>query len=138
MPSFEILSILFTFVIALVLKRIFFSSPSTNDTQVTVESKRDDTSEITKAGGLVEYIKREHKKQGALVEFYMGEGNRFVSINDPNYIKQITKLGSRPVQLFDFIVPLFGKDNLQIYSADRASKLRKLITNAFGTQRILF
>ena len=68
----------------------------------------------------------------------MGDGNKFVSINDANLIKQVIKLGSRPVKLFDFIVPLFGEDNLQIYSAERASKLRKLIANAFGTRCKLF
>jgi len=129
MSYLEIIFILVTILIGICLKRIFF--PQSNE----LVEKRDDTLEITNAGGLVEFIKREHEKQESpLVEFYMGVGNKFVSINEPNLIKQLNKLGSRPIHLFDFIVPLFGKDNLQVYSSERALKLRKLIANAFGTQ----
>lgn len=121
--------ILFTLLISYIIQRLIGYYKKSN-----AKNDRDDLNEIAKTGGLIEFIRQKHAKYGDIVEFYMGKNNHVVSIIEPNLIKATMKLGSRPKYLFHFLAPLLGEDNLQIFSAERASQFRKLVSNCLDSQ----
>jgi hypothetical protein len=121
-----LIPLLLSTCLVILIKRIFTRGK-------TSEQVKDDLAEISKKG-LLDFIKHRHDKLGGIVEFYMGPSNLIVSINDPVLLRPTVKLGSRPKPLFEFISPLIGKDNLQIFNAERAFKFRKLISSSLGPQ----
>ena len=98
------------------------------------ETIKDDSIEISNSGGLIEFLRRKHAIFGEIIIFYLGKGNKIVSINNPNLIKSTLKFGSRPKALFEFLTPLIGKDNLQIFSAERAAQFRRLVSGCLGAE----
>jgi len=89
---------------------------------------------IVAAGGLVPFVRNMHEEYGYVCQFYLGANNPVISINDPQLLMNTLKMGSRPIEMFKFLEPLLGPDNLQIYDGDRAAKFRRLTNPAFGHQ----
>jgi hypothetical protein len=129
-PAF-VLFLVFSILLANLINKFLKGKTKKN---LVKQNQNDDSSEIAKAGGLIEFVRQRHAECGEIIEFYMGKGNHIVSINDPNLIKPTLKCGSRPKALFEFVTPLIGEDNLQIFSAERAIQFRKLVSGCIGPQ----
>jgi hypothetical protein len=43
-------------------------------------------------------------------------------------------MGTRPSSIYQFVEPLLGKDNLQVYDAERGKIMRRFLAPAFGHQ----
>ena len=54
------------------------------------------------------------------------------SINEPNLLSKTLIIGDRPIDMFKFLTPLIGNDNLQIFTGSRAKSLRKLLMPSLG------
>jgi hypothetical protein len=69
---------------------------------------------IKAAGGMVPFVKNMHDDLGYVCKFYLVPNQPVVSINDPQLLKNTLKMGSRPIEMFKFLEPLLGPDNLQV------------------------
>jgi cytochrome P450 len=89
---------------------------------------------IAQAGSMKNFVGQLHDQYGSIVQFNLTPHSRIVSVNDPELLKQTLKMGSRPKDLFKFLEPLLGEDNLQVYDSVRGAAHRKLVRSAVGYQ----
>ncbi|RIA84907.1 cytochrome P450 [Glomus cerebriforme] len=94
-------------------------------------TKDDENFDISSCGGFIPYLRKLHANQGAHVLSSKLPPNT-ISIVDPIVIKAILSIGDRPIDLFKFLEPFLGVDNIQILDANRAASFRKLIQPALG------
>jgi cytochrome P450 len=59
-----------------------------------------------------------------------------VSVCDPALLRSTLRLGSRPIQLFQFVAPLLGDDNLQVYDARRAKETRRVLSSVLAHRHL--
>ncbi|RIA86249.1 cytochrome P450 [Glomus cerebriforme] len=95
-------------------------------------TKDDENFDIASCGGFIPYLRRLHANQGAHVLSPKLPYPNTISVVDPITVKAILSIGDRPVDLFKFLEPFLGEDNLQIFDADRAASFRKLVGPALG------
>ncbi|RHZ67641.1 hypothetical protein Glove_300g113 [Diversispora epigaea] len=100
------------------------------------ETKEEDKEDASSSGGFVALIRKLHAKQGPVVLSKLPLENT-ISVVDTTIIKESLQNGDRPKDLFKFLEPLAGKDNLQIFNAERSQIFRKLTGPAFGHQIML-
>jgi len=86
---------------------------------------------IKEAGGLIPYLRSMVQTYGSTFSF-SNESTHYYCTLDPNIIKKTLKMGSRPIPLFDFLIPLLGKDNAQVWDGARAKKGRGLFRKAYS------
>lgn len=84
-------------------------------------------------GGFIEKIRKLHAEQGLVVSSNLPIDNA-ISVADAKIVKESLQIGDRPKELFKFLEPLVGEDNIQIYNTERAHRFRKLTGPAFGHQ----
>ncbi|CAG8766564.1 24873_t:CDS:2 [Gigaspora margarita] len=87
------------------------------------------------AGGFIPYLRMLHAKQGALVTSNLPYENA-ISVVNSEIMKATLNIGDRPIEIFKFLEPLLGEDNFQVYDAERASRLRKVLGTAFGQEAL--
>jgi hypothetical protein len=140
MDTLSLVFILITVILASLVRRLFSSRALNQEKRKeskiqSILRKKDAINDIQKAGSLSVYIEQQHDKVGDIIEFNM-QNKPYISISNPEYIASLTKVGSRPVELFDFITPVFGKDNIQIYRAPRAALHRKFVLPFFSSEAV--
>ncbi|GBB95891.1 hypothetical protein RclHR1_02640005 [Rhizophagus clarus] len=106
------------------------------ETVITVEkefstNENDVFPEISSCGGFIPYLRKLHEDQGDLVSSKLPYPNT-ISVVDPMIMKATLQIGDRPINLFKFLEPFLGNDNLQIHDSKRAAKFRKLVGSSFG------
>ncbi|RIB11563.1 cytochrome P450 [Gigaspora rosea] len=89
--------------------------------------------DVISAGGFIPYLRMLHAKQGALVTSNLPYENA-ISVVNSEIMKATLNIGDRPIEIFKFLEPLLGEDNFQVYDAERASRLRKVLGTAFGQE----
>ncbi|CAG8513866.1 4230_t:CDS:2, partial [Scutellospora calospora] len=90
--------------------------------------------DVASAGGLIPFLRILHAQQGATVTSNLPFENA-ISVVDSDVMKATLTIGDRPIKLFEFL-EFLGKDNLQVFDAERASKFRKLTGSAFGQEAL--
>ncbi|RIB15243.1 cytochrome P450 [Gigaspora rosea] len=89
--------------------------------------------DIASAGGFIPFLRMLHAKQGKIVTSNLPYENT-ISVVDSEVMKATLHIGDRPIEIFKFAEPLLGEDNFQIYNAERALKLRKVLGPALGQE----
>ena len=74
--------------------------------------------------GLIPFLRKKHLKDGWIVTDLPLENT--LSVIDPIAIRSSIYIGDRPKNMYQFLEPIWGKDNLQVFSAERADKYRKI------------
>ncbi|KAL1925349.1 uncharacterized protein VTP21DRAFT_232 [Calcarisporiella thermophila] len=94
--------------------------------------------DIAVAGGLIPFVRSLHSNYGPIARFYLTPGEPVISVADSEIIKKsgLLQAGSRPKDMFAFLTPLIGSDNLQIYDAKRADLARRRFAPALSHQVI--
>jgi len=87
--------------------------------------------EMSSCGGFIPYLRKLHENQGNHVTTNLPYPNT-ISVVDPMIMKATLQIGDRPVNLFKFLEPFLGNDNLQIHDSKRAANFRKLIGPSLG------
>ncbi|CAB4471430.1 unnamed protein product [Rhizophagus irregularis] len=88
-------------------------------------------SEMSLCGGFIPYLRKLHKNQGNNVTSDLPYPNT-ISAVDPMIMKATLQVGDRPIELFKFLEPFLGNDNLQIHDSKRAAKFRKVVGSCLG------
>jgi hypothetical protein len=104
---------------------------TTTSTEEKPSTEAEENFDISSCGGFIPYLRKLHANQGAHVSSNLPYPNT-ISAVDPMIVKATLSVGDRPIGLFEFLEPFLGKDNLQIFDADRADSFRKLVRTALG------
>ncbi|CAB5198624.1 unnamed protein product [Rhizophagus irregularis] len=88
-------------------------------------------SEMSSCGGFIPYLRKLHKNQGNNVTSGLPYPNT-ISVVDPMIMKATLQVGDRPIELFKFLEPFLGNDNLQIHDSKRAVEFRKVVGSCLG------
>ena len=110
---------------------IIHDKRTTTFTEEKSSTEAEENFDISSCGGFIPYLRKLHANQGAHVLSKLPYPNT-ISVVDPKIVKATLSVGDRPVGLFEFLEPFLGKDNLQIFDADRAASFRKLVGSALG------
>ncbi|XP_077997363.1 cytochrome P450 20A1-like [Glandiceps talaboti] len=78
---------------------------------VKTDPEKGNLPDIDEAGSLHEFLMKLHSKYGPVASFWYGK-NYFVSLGSPQAFKDHTKLSDRPIELFEFVKPLFGPQSI--------------------------
>ncbi|CAG8476830.1 7328_t:CDS:2 [Funneliformis mosseae] len=125
--QFIFILILLTFILVISSLYLFFSPPTTIPIiPEDIEDKH--IPDEVKEAGFVSFLRKKHLEYGWIVPGLPLKNT--ISIIDPTAIKSSLHVGDRPKHLYQFLEPVWGKDNLQVLSAKRASKYRKLFRPA--------
>ncbi|CAG8507459.1 5882_t:CDS:2 [Gigaspora margarita] len=89
--------------------------------------------DIASAGGFIPFLRMLHAKQGNMVTSNLPYENT-ISVVNSEIIKATLHIGDRPIEIFKFAEALLGEDNFQVYNAERALKLRKVLGPALGQE----
>ncbi|CAG8513040.1 4343_t:CDS:2 [Diversispora eburnea] len=116
--------------------KFFFAKKNLPPSSLKREIKEENDDDISSSGGFVALIRKLHTKQGPVVSLKLPLENT-ISVVDTTIIKESLQNGDRPKDLFKFLEPLAGKDNLQIFDNERSQRFRKLTGSAFGHQIML-
>ncbi|RHZ79268.1 hypothetical protein Glove_150g70 [Diversispora epigaea] len=111
--------------------KFFFAKKNLPPSSLEREIKEED--DISSSGGFVALLRKLHAKQGPVVLSKIPLANT-ISVVDTMIIKESLHNGDRPKDLFKFLEPIIGEDNLQIFDTERAQRFRKLTGSAFGNQ----
>ncbi|CAG8471440.1 38_t:CDS:2 [Diversispora eburnea] len=113
--------------------KFIFAKKNLPPSSLKREIKEED--DISSSGGFVALLRKLHAKQGPVVLSKIPLENT-ISVVDTAIIKESLHNGDRPRDLFKFLEPIFGEDNLQVFDTERSQRFRKLTGSAFGNQRI--
>lgn len=83
-----------------------------------------------KKTGLIPYLRKKHLKYGRVVTDLPLINT--ISVIDPMAIRSSLNIGERPRNMYKFLEPIWGKDNLYVFSADRAKIYRSFFDPALS------
>ncbi|XP_078001564.1 cytochrome P450 20A1-like isoform X2 [Glandiceps talaboti] len=87
--------------------------------------------DIDAAGSLHQFLMKLHPKYGRIASFWYGK-RHYVSFASPEAFKEHIEVFDRPLELFDFMVPIYGKDSVTITNGETVKRRRKHFDVPFG------
>ncbi|XP_077986431.1 cytochrome P450 20A1-like [Glandiceps talaboti] len=91
--------------------------------------------DIDEAGGFHEFLVKLHSNYGPVASFWYGK-TYSVSLGSPEAFKDHIKLFDRPPELFEFVLPLVGKDSIQYANAEDGKERRRTYDAPFSHEAI--
>jgi hypothetical protein len=98
--------------------------------QLSLSFHPDHIPDKIKKTGLIPYLRKKHLKHGRIVTDLPLINT--ISVIDPITIGSSLHIGDRPKNMYKFLEPIWGKDNLHVFSADRAKIYRNLFDTALS------
>ncbi|GBC05475.1 hypothetical protein RclHR1_06240011 [Rhizophagus clarus] len=103
--------------------------------QLSLSFHPDHIPDKVKKTGLIPYLRKKHLKHGWAVTDLPFINT--ISVIDPIAIKSSLHIGDRPRNMYKFLEPFLGKDNLHVFSADRAKIFRSCFDPALSVDVII-
>ncbi|RGB39123.1 cytochrome P450 [Rhizophagus diaphanus] len=103
--------------------------------QLLISCHPDHIPDKVKKIGLIPYLRKKHLKHGRVVTDLPLINT--ISVIDPMTIRSSLNIGDRPRNMYKFLEPIWGKDNLYVFSADRAKIYRSFFDPALSVDVII-